>query len=74
MSRSAKAKKAWNEVKVMIIACLVALALWYPVGYFHELGHIVACVGSGHEFYLTHTGFSLTTYCSGQSNPVWLLF
>lgn len=69
-----KAKKAWNDVKVMVIALVSALALWYPVAYFHELGHIIICVGSGHDFYLTLTGLSPTTYCSGQSNPFWLLF
>lgn len=58
----------------MIISCSVALGLWYPIGYFHELGYILVCVGSGYQFYLTHVGFSLETICSGQSDPVWLLF
>lgn len=74
MSRLDKAKKAWNEVKVMIIACSVALALWYPIGYFHELGHILVCVSNGNKFILGLEGFSIVTHCSGQSNPIWLLF
>lgn len=74
MTRLDKAKKAWNDVKIMIIALVSALVLWYPVAYFHELGHIIVCVGSGYNFYLTLTGLSPTTICSGQSNPFWLLF
>ncbi len=65
-------KRFVNHVKnlpVLVVAGIVAVALWFPVEYFHELGHVLVCVNNGFEYTVFNAGIDLVTDCSGSQSP-----
>lgn len=56
----------------LIIAGILVIGLWFPVGYFHELGHVLVCVSNGFEYTVFNAGLDLVTDCSNLPLPTWL--
>ena len=62
--------KVWNQNKILLIAIITIAILFFPIGFIHELGHILVCTANGFDYTLTLGSLALIVHCSDTPQPV----
>ncbi len=62
------------KTRILLVSSVSILILFFPTGFFHELGHILVCASNGYDYVFSFGDFALNVHCSSLPDPILLYF
>lgn len=60
--------------RILIVSSVTIVILFFPIGFAHELGHILVCAGNGYDYVFSFGDLALNVHCSSSPQPILLYF
>ena len=67
-------REIWDKNRLLIVAAVTIIILFFPTGFAHELGHILVCASNGYDYVFSFGDLAFNVRCYASPQPIMLYF
>jgi hypothetical protein len=70
MRKKRSLREVWEQDKIVWVTIATIGILFFPIGFIHEVGHILVCVSNGFDYTFNIGDLAFNIHCSDSPQPI----